>query len=94
MSLLLEDAGRYRWLIGKLIYLTVTRPDIAYIVGILSQFMQEPRTVHWLGVLRVLSYIKKVPDKGLVYKKNYHLHIEVYLDSDYAGDRGDRKSTS
>ena len=45
-SPLLEDVGRYRRLIGKLIYLIVTRLDIAYIVGILSQFMQEPRTVH------------------------------------------------
>ena len=45
---LLEDAGRYRRLIGKLIYLTVTRLDIVYIVGVLSQFMQKSRTVQWL----------------------------------------------
>ena len=42
----------------------------------------------------MLSYIKKAPGKGLVYKKNDHLHIEAYSDSSYAGDRGDRKSTS
>ena len=45
-SPLLENANRYRRLVGKLIYLTVTRPNIAYIVKVLSQFMQEPRTVH------------------------------------------------
>ena len=90
---LLEDAGRYRRLVGKLIYLTVIRPDIAYIVGVLSQFMQEPRIVHWLGVIRVLAYVKKAPGKGLMYKKNGHLLIETYSDSDYAGDK-DRKSTS
>ena len=72
----------------------MTRPDIAYIVGVLSQFMQEPRTVHWLRVIRVLVYVKKAPRKGLVYKKNGHLLIEAYLDSGYAGNKGDRKSTS
>ena len=93
-SPLLEDAGRYRWFVGKLIYLNVTRPNIAYIVGILSQFMQEPRTVHWLGVIRVLAYVKKALGKGLIYKKNGHVLIKAYSDSDYAGDKGDRKSTS
>ena len=51
----LKDPGQYRCLIGKLIYLTVTRPDICYAVGLLSQFMHEPREVHWQGALRVLA---------------------------------------
>ena len=57
-SPLFEDVKRYRRLLGKLIYLTVTRRDIVYAVSALSQFMQEPRQVHWEGALRVLAYIK------------------------------------
>ena len=93
-SSLFKDVGRYRHLIGKLIYLTVTPFDIAYTMGVLSQFMHEPRIIHWQGAPRVLAYIKKASGKGLVYKRNGHLHIEAYSDSSYAGDIGDRKSTS
>jgi len=52
-SSFLKDSGQYKHLIGKLIYLTVTRPDICYVVGHLSQFMHESRKVHWQGALRV-----------------------------------------
>ena len=55
--------------------------------------MQEPKTVHWLGVIRVLAYVKKAPGKRLIYKKNGHPLIEAYSDSGYAGDKGDQKST-
>ena len=67
-SPLFEDANRYRRLLGKLIYLTVTRLDIVYAVSVLSQFMQEPRRVHWKGALRVLAYIKLAPGRGLIYR--------------------------
>ena len=50
-SPMMADANRYRRLLGKLIYLTVTRPDITYAVSVLSQFMHEPRMVHWEGAL-------------------------------------------
>ena len=89
-----EDVGRYRRLIDKLIYLPVTRPDISYTVGLLSQFMYEPRKIHWQGVLRVLAYIKDTPGRGLVYKRHGHLEVEAYSNSGYRVDRGDRKSTS
>ena len=89
---LLEDAGLYRRLVGKLIYLTVTRPDIAYAVSVLSQFMQVPRVVHLDGVYRVLAYIKRAPGKGLLYQKQGHLMVEAYSDAGYAGDKADRKS--
>ena len=54
-SYALEDSGRYRRLIEKLIYLTVTRPDITFAVGILSRFMHQPRETHWLAAIRVLA---------------------------------------
>ena len=75
------DANHYQRLLGKLIYLTVTRPDITYAVSVLSQFMHEPRMVHWGGALRVLAYIKCAPGKGLIYRCHYHLrhlHEEHY----------------
>ena len=62
---MMADAYRYRRLLGKLIYLTITCPDISYVVSVLSQFMHEPRMVHWEGALRVLAYIKRALAKGL-----------------------------
>ena len=90
----MADANRYRRLLGKLIYLTVTRPDITYVVSVLSQFMHEPRMVHWEGALRVLAYIKRAPGKGLIYRRHDHLRIEACSDVGNAGDKGDRKSTT
>jgi len=58
------DPGRYRRLIGKLIYLTVTRSDITFVVGVLSRFIHQPRDTHWLAAIRVLTYIKSCPGKG------------------------------
>ena len=55
--------------------------------------MHEPRTVHGQGTLRVLAYVKRVLGKGLVYRKMSHLQVEAYLESGYARDKGDRKST-
>ena len=89
---LLEDSGQYCRLIGKLIHLIVTRPNIAYAVSVLSQFMQAPRVVHLNGVYRVLAYIKRAPGKGLLYQRHRHLHVEAYSDAGYAGDKADRKS--
>jgi len=90
----LDDPGRYRRLIGKLIYLTVTRPDITFPVGVLSIFMHRPRETRWLAAMRVLTYIKSCPEKELVYRKHGHVHISGCSDSGYAGDRGDMKSTT
>ena len=93
-SPIMADANCYRRLLGKLIYLTVTRPDITYAVSVLNQFMHEPCMVHWDGALRVLGYIKCAPGKGLIYQRHDHLRIEAYSDARYAGDKGDRKSTT
>jgi len=88
-SYILDELGRYKRLIGKLIYLTVTKPDITFTVGVLSRFMHQPRETHWLAAMRVLPYIKSCPRK----KKHGHVCISGYSDSGYAGGRGDRKST-
>ena len=91
---MMVDANRYLRLLGKLIHLTVTRPYITYAVSVLSQFMHEPHMVHWEGALRVLAYIKCAPRNGLIFQRHDHLRIEVYSDVGYAGDKGDRKSTT
>jgi len=88
------DSGRYRRLIEKLIYFTVTRLDITFTVGVLSRFMHQPRETHWLAAMRVLTYIKSYPGKELVYRKYGYVHISGYSDSVYAGDRGNMKSTT
>lgn len=67
---LLEDATRYRRLVGKLIYLTVTRPDLCFAVSLVSQFMQVPRVPHWNVVLCILRYLKGHMDKGIIYSKH------------------------
>ena len=87
-----DDSGRYRKLIGKFIYPTITRPDITFVVGILSRFMHPPREAHWSVALKILAYIKGYPGKTLMYRKYGHVCVFGYIDSDYAGDRGNMKS--
>ncbi|KAE8720906.1 tir-nbs resistance protein [Hibiscus syriacus] len=65
----LEDATMYRQLVGSLIYLTLTRPDISYAVGVMSRYMQNPKKPHLEAVRRILRYVKSTIDYGLLYKK-------------------------
>jgi hypothetical protein len=88
------DKGRYQRLVGKLIYLSHTRPDIAYAVNVVSQFMHNPSEDHMNAVIRILRYLKSSPGKGLMFSKNDHLRVEGYTDADWAGSVSDRKSTS
>jgi len=80
-------------LVGKLIYLIVTRPDIAYAVGTVSQFMHAPRTTHLDAVNRIIRYLKGSPGQGIWMKKNNTNNILAYSDADWAGSF-DRKSTT
>ncbi|KAK3042502.1 hypothetical protein RJ639_000226 [Escallonia herrerae] len=81
---LLFDPAPYRRLIGRLIYLTITRPDICYAVHVLSQFMQSPHSQHWDAALRVLRYLKAAPDQGLFLPADSPLQIYAFCDSDWA----------
>ncbi|KOM28000.1 hypothetical protein LR48_Vigan477s002700 [Vigna angularis] len=91
---LFSDPERYRRLVGKLIYLTITRPDLSYPVGVVSQFMQNPHVDHWNAVLRILRYIKGSPGQGLLYENKGNTRIEGYCDADWAGSPIDRRSTT
>ncbi|XP_057991650.1 uncharacterized mitochondrial protein AtMg00810-like [Hevea brasiliensis] len=93
-SELFEDPERYRRLVGKLNYLTVTRPDIAYAVSVVSQFMSSPTVAHWEALKQILCYLKGAPGRGLLYGNHGHLNIECFSDADWAGSKVDRRSTT
>ena len=93
-SPLLSQPEKYRRLIGRMIYLGVTRPDLAYSVHVLSQFMQSPREDHWQAALRVVRYLKGSPGQGLLLRANDSLHITGWTDSDWASCPITRRSVS
>ena len=80
----LEDVNLYRQLVGSLIYLTVTCPDIAYVVHIVSQFMAAPRTIHFTIVLHILRYVKGTLGHGLQFSSQSSLVLSGYSDAAWA----------
>ena len=77
--------GRYQRLVGRLIYLSHTRPDIAHAVSVVSQFMHSPQEMHMKAVHRIRSHLKSSPGKGVLFAQHDHLKIEAYTDADWAG---------
>ncbi|GLU08142.1 hypothetical protein SLE2022_250670 [Rubroshorea leprosula] len=90
----LSDPTRYRQLVGSLVYLTTTRPDIAYVVHIVSQFMAAPRSTHYAAVLRIIRYVKGTLFHGLHFSANSSPVLRAYSDADWAGDPSDRRYTT
>lgn len=88
----LDDPTRYRRLVGRLIYLLATRPDLAYAVHILSQFMKTPTEDHWLAALKTCRYLKGTLGQGVLLRGDSSLHLRGWCDSDYAGCPLTRKS--
>ena len=72
-SALIRDPSKYRRLVGRLIYLTITRPDLAYSVHLLSQFMHERRIDHLNAAMRVLRYLKGHPGQGILLRADSNL---------------------
>ncbi|KAL9299641.1 putative RNA-directed DNA polymerase [Arabidopsis thaliana] len=93
-SPLLTDPQRYRRLVGRLIYLAVTRLDLAFLVHILARFMQEPREDHWAAALRVVRYLKADPGQGVFLRRSSDFQITGWCDSDWAGDPMSRRSVT
>ncbi|GJS02490.1 retrovirus-related pol polyprotein from transposon TNT 1-94 [Tanacetum coccineum] len=81
---LLLDPSRYRTLVGKLIYLTITRPDISFAAQLLSQFSHSLRKTHMKALTRVLRYIKLSPGQGLHFTPITNPQLQAYYDSDWA----------
>ncbi|XP_013594651.1 PREDICTED: uncharacterized mitochondrial protein AtMg00810-like [Brassica oleracea var. oleracea] len=74
---------KFRRVVGRLVYLTITRPYLSYAVHLLSQVMHEPREAHWEAVMRVLRYLKGSPGQGIMLRSDSDLKIRAYCDSDY-----------
>ncbi|XP_057489940.1 secreted RxLR effector protein 161-like [Actinidia eriantha] len=91
---LLSDATLYRQLVGNLIYLTVTRLDIAHAIHLVGQFISAPRSTHYAAVLRILRYVKGTLFHGLHFSSQSSLQLYAYSDADWAGDPTDRRSTT
>jgi hypothetical protein len=90
----LIDATLYRQIIGSLMYLTNTRPDICFVVNTVSQFLVEPRRVHLVTEKHMMRYLKGTMDYGLSYDGDHDFTLIGYTDADWAGIIADRKNTS
>jgi hypothetical protein len=88
------DQKEYRSMIGSLLYLTATRPDIQFSVCLCARFQASPRTSHQQAVKRIFRYLRHTPDFGLWYSAFSSLALHGFSDPDFAGCRLDRKSTS
>jgi hypothetical protein len=88
----LADSRQYRQLIGSLMYLVNTRPDICFVVNTLSQFMVEPREVHWVAAKHVLRYLQGTVGYGLQYLGGDGVRLQGFSDSDWAGSDTDRRA--
>lgn len=86
------DTSRYKRLVGRLIYLTITRPDLSYAVHVLSQFLSKPRLDHLGAVYKVLRYIKQSTGQGFLISSKGPLTLSAYSDSDWGGCQNTRQS--
>ena len=89
-----EDPTKYMQLVGSLIYLTTTHPDINFVVGILSRFMHHPCEGDWNVAKRFLKYLKDTQSYGIKYSKVSDFHLTGYADSDFDEDKEHGVSTS
>ncbi|GJS31839.1 putative ribonuclease H-like domain-containing protein [Tanacetum coccineum] len=87
------DVHLYRSMIGSLMYLTTSRPDIMFAVCACARFQVTPKTSHFNAVKRIFRYLKRQPKLGLWYPRDLPFDLEAFSESDYAGASLDRKST-
>jgi hypothetical protein len=88
------DQGEYRNMIGSLMYLTATRPDIQFTVGLCAHFQASPRSSHQTEVQRIFRYLKHTPEFRIWYSASSLLDLVGFSDADFAGYEIDQKSTS
>ncbi|XP_057451761.1 secreted RxLR effector protein 161-like [Lotus japonicus] len=81
-------------MVGSLMYLTATRPDLMYVVCLVSRYMEKPTELHLLAVKRIFRYLNGTIDLGILYNRKGNEDLVAFTDSDYAGDFDDRRSTS
>jgi hypothetical protein len=88
------DQKEYRSMIGSLLYLTATRPDIQFSLCLCARFQASPRTSHWQAIKRIFRYLRYTPELGLWYSASSSLSRLGFSDADFAWCRVDMKSTS
>ena len=88
------DQKEYRGMIGSLLYLTATRPDILFATGLCARFQASPRESHLKVVKRIFRYLTYTSELGLFYSASSSLQLSGFSDANYAGCKLDRKSTS
>lgn len=88
----LADPTRYRHLVGSLVYLGVTRPDISHAVHILSQFVSAHTHIHYSHLLRVLCYLRVTSSRRLFFPRSSSLQLRAYSDATWASDPSDLRS--
>jgi hypothetical protein len=90
----LEDPTRYRHIVGSLVYLGVTRPDISYSVHILNQFVSAPTQIHYSHLLHVPRYLRRTISYCLSFSRSSSLQLQAYCDATWASDPFDHHSLS
>ena len=88
------DPSLYKSIVGSLMYLTATRPDIMHVVSLISRFMERPKEAHWQAAKRILRYVKGTKRYGILYTTSENSDLIGYTDSDWAGSVDERKRTS
>uniref|UniRef100_A0A3Q7JAE1 Reverse transcriptase Ty1/copia-type domain-containing protein n=1 Tax=Solanum lycopersicum TaxID=4081 RepID=A0A3Q7JAE1_SOLLC len=91
---LFTDINQYQRLIGKLLYLTNTRPDIAFSVQCLSKFMEKPTLSHWNAALKVVKYVKTAPGLGILMSSDKQAQLTGFCDADWAACPNTRRSVT
>lgn len=90
----MPDATPYRELIGRLLYLTITRPDITFSVHRLSQFLSAPTDIHMQSAHRIIRYLKSNPGQGLFYSSDSETCLNAFVDADWATCPDTRRSVT
>lgn len=90
----LQYEFQYRRLIGRLLYLTITRPDIIYVVHRLSQYLNKPKTHHMHAATHLLRYLKSNPGQRLFLSATNSLQLRAFSDADWAGCKATRRSVT
>ncbi len=88
------DQKLYRSMIGSLLYVIASRPDVMHAVGLVGRFQENPRENHLQAVKRIFRYLKGTTELGLWYPKGHELTLTAYTNADWVGDIDDRKNIS